>query len=215
MGLHVHNLPRPLVIPLSDVIPRRHRPYVTIGLVAAHVAAFVLQRTLLDMPAALFDFGVIPTRPRWTTFLSAPFIHAGFVHVGLNMLFLWLFGPTVEDRTGHGRFLAFYALCTVAPILIYTTVHANSMLPFVGTTGVIAGVLGAYLVLYRRSLILTLVPIPGLPIVELPAFVLAGLWALVQMLAGWTTVTFAGLVIGAAAILLFRRRERMEVEWWI
>jgi membrane associated rhomboid family serine protease len=202
------------VIPLTDVIPRRQRPYVTLSLVAAHLAAFALQRAFLDLPGALFDFGAIPARPRWTTLLTAPLVHGSLVHVGLNMLCLWLFGPTVEDRAGHGRFLGFYALCVAATTLAHMTVHAQSMLPFIGTTGVVAGVLGAYLLLYHRSLVLILIPIPGLPVVELPAFLIAGMWVAVQILAGWTTAAVAGLAIGAATILLFRRRERMAVDWW-
>ena len=202
------------MIPLSDVIPRRQRPYVTLTLVATHVAAFALQHALLDMPGALFELGAIPTRPRWTALVTAPLLHGGVLHVGLNMLVLWLFGPTVEDRTGHGRFLAFYAMCTAATTLTYTTVHAQSILPYVGTTGVVAGVLGAYLLLYHRSQVLVLIPIPGLPIVELPVLLIAGMWVSVQMLAGGTTAMAAGLAIGAAAILPLRRRERMEVSWW-
>ena len=203
-----------MVIPLSDVIPRRQRPYVTLTLVAAHVAAFALQRALLDTPGALFDLGAVPARPRWTALVTAPLIHGSALHVGVNMLVLWLFGPTVEDRTGRGRFLAFYAMCAAATTLAHTTVHAQSMLPFVGTTGVVAGVLGAYLQLYHRSQVLVLIPIPGLPIVELPVLLVAGMWVAVQMLAGWTTAMAAGLVVGAATILLFRRPERMAVSWW-
>jgi len=202
------------VIPLTDVIPRRQRPYVTLSLVAGHLAAFAIQRAFLDMPGALFDLGAIPARPRWTTLVTAPLVHGSLVHVGLNMLFLWLFGPTVEDRTGHGRFLGFYALCAAAATLAHTTVHAQSMLPFIGTTGVVAGVLGGYLVLYHRSLVLILIPIPRLPIVELPVLLFAGMWMAVQVLAGWTTAAVAGLAVGAATILLFRRRERMAVSWW-
>ena len=202
------------MIPLSDVIPRRQRPYVTLSLVAAHFVAYAVQRAVLEMPGALFDLGAIPARLQWWTVLTATFVHGSLVHVGLNMLFLWLFGPTVEDRTGHGRFLAFYTLCAVAVTLAHAGAHAQSMLPFVGTTGVIAAVIGAYALLYHRSLVLLLVPIPGLPIVELPALLLAGMWVAVQMLAGWTTATVAGLIVGAATILLFRRRERMAVAWW-
>ena len=203
------------MIPLSDVIPRRQRPYVTLALIATHLVAYAVEWAALDMPQALFDFGVIPARPRWTALLTATLMHGSFVHVGLNMLFLWLFGPTVEDRTGHRRFLAFYALCAVAAMLVHITTHAQSMLPFVGTTGAVAGVLGAYAVLYPRSRVLLLVPIPGLPIVELPALLLAGMWTGVQLLAGWFTATLAGLAFGAATILLVRRRERMEASWWM
>lgn len=203
------------MIPLFDVIPRRQPPYVTLTLIAVNLTAFAAQRAFLDLPGALFDFGAIPARLRWVTLVTAPFVHGSIAHVALNMLFLWLFGPTVEDRTGRGRFLAFYALCTLATTLVYTTVHATSMLPFVGTTGAVAGVIGAYALLFPRSLVVMVAPIPRLPFVELPALVVAGMWVVVQMLAGSLTVTSAGLVIGAATILLFRRRERMAVNWWM
>jgi membrane associated rhomboid family serine protease len=202
------------VIPLTDVIPRRQRAHVTLTLVAVHIVVFVVQWAFFDMPGVLFDFGVLPARPRWTTFVTAPFVHRGGAHVGLNMVFLWLFGPTVEDRTGHGRFLAFYALSALATTLAHTATHASSLIPFVGTTGAVAGVIGAYLLLYHRSVFVMLVPIPGLPLVDLPAIVIAGMWVVAQMLAGWTTATVAGLAIGAAAIFLFRRPERMQVAWW-
>ena len=203
------------MIPLSDVIPRRQRPYVTLSLVAAHVAAYAIQRAALDLPGALFDYGVVPARLQWPTVLTATFVHGSFMHVALNLLFLWLFGPTVEDRTGHRRFLLFYALGGIATALAYAAMHAESMLPLVGTTGAVATVLGAYLVLYHRSLILLLIPIPGLHIVELPVLLIAGMWVAVQILTGWLTATVAGLLFGAAAILLFRRRERMQVGWWM
>ena len=98
--------------------------------------------------------------------------------------------------------------------MAYAAVHADSMLPLVGTTGAVAAVVGAYLVLYHRSLVLILMPVPGLPIVELPALLVAGMWVAVQLLAGSLTTTVAGLVMGAATIVLFRRRERMAVAWW-
>ena len=202
------------MIPLFDVIPRRRPPYVTLTLIAVNLTAFAAQRAFLDMPEALFELGAIPVRLRWVTLVTAPFVHGSVVHVGLNMLFLWLFGPTVEDRTGHGRFLAFYALSAVATTLVYATVHAASMLPLVGTTGAVASVIGAYALLFPRSLVVMLAPIPRLPFVELPALVVAGMWVVVQALAASLTVTIAGLVFGAAAILLFRRQDRMTVDWW-
>jgi membrane associated rhomboid family serine protease len=202
------------VIPLFDIIPRRQRPYVTLSLVAAQFVAFAVQRIALDVPAASFDYGAIPARLQWTSILTATFVHDSPAHVGLNMLLLWLFGPTVEDRTGHGRFLALYALGAAATVLAHATVHAHSMLPFVGTSGAVAAVLGAYVVLYPRSQVLLLIPMPGLPIVELPAPLIAGMWVAVQILTGWTTATMSGLLVGAALVLLFRRRERMAVGWW-
>ena len=87
------------------------------------------------------------------------FLHGGLLHVGGNMLFLWIFGDNVEDRMGHGRFLVFYLLCGVAAALAQTAMNPDSVVPMVGASGAIAGVMGAYFVLYPRSRIVTLVPI--------------------------------------------------------
>ena len=107
------------------------------------------------------------------------FLHGGFLHFGGNMLYLWIFGDNVEDRMGHGRFLVFYLLCGVAAALGQTFVQPRSELPMVGASGAIAGVMGAYFVLYPRSKIVTLLPIFFfIQLIEIPAIFFLGIWFL-------------------------------------
>jgi membrane associated rhomboid family serine protease len=158
------------------------------------------------------------------------FLHGGFLHFAGNMLYLWIFGDNVEDRMGHGRFLVFYLLCGIAAALAQTIAAPSSVVPMVGASGAIAGVMGAYFVLYPRSRILTLVPIFFfIQIVEVPAIFFLGIWFIMQFLSGvgsiatatgepaggiafWAHV--AGFAAGIGAVGVFRRRERQRVEWW-
>jgi membrane associated rhomboid family serine protease len=146
------------------------------------------------------------------------------------MLYLWIFGDNVEDRMGHGRFLAFYQLCGAAAALAQAMAVPDSIVPMVGASGAIAGVMGAYLVMYPKSRIVTLLPIPiFIQLIEVPAVVFLGLWFFLQFLSGvgssmtpengisggiafWAHV--AGFVAGTIAVFAFRRPERQRVEWW-
>jgi membrane associated rhomboid family serine protease len=216
------------VIPIRDVIPSRTTPYVTIALILLNVLVFLV------MPpgdSAAFDqfirtWGVTPATFAWTSVATAMFVHAGLGHLVSNMLFLWIFGDNVEDRMGHGRYLLFYAICGLAAVLLQLVFEAGSTTPMVGASGAIAGVLGAYLVLFPHSRVLTLVFIV---FVEVPAVMLLGLWFATQLLSGLGTLTIVrpedmggvafwahagGFATGAALVLLFRRPERMRVEWW-
>jgi membrane associated rhomboid family serine protease len=145
-----------------------------------------------------------------------------------NMLYLWIFGDNVEDRFGHGRYLAFYLMCGVVAALLQTTFSPGSRVPMVGASGAIAGVLGAYLVMFPKSRILTLVPIfVFVQIIEVPALFFLGFWFLLQLVSGVGTlgqradvggVAFwahaGGFAAGMAAVRFFRRPERLRVEWW-
>jgi membrane associated rhomboid family serine protease len=150
------------------------------------------------------------------------FLHGGWMHVIGNMWYLWIFGDNVEDRVGHGRFMVFYLLCGIAAALGQVVVDPNSTLPTIGASGAIAGVMGAYFVLYPRSRVLTLIPLIVLmPIVEVPAIVLLGLWFLMQLFNAGTIamttssrgggVAFAahviGFVAGAGGVFIFRKRQ--------
>ena len=216
------------MIPIRDVIPSRTTPYVTIGLIVLNVLVF------LQMPAAdsaafhqfILTWGVTPAAFAWSSVATAMFVHAGFGHLFSNMLFLWIFGDNVEDRLGHGRYLLFYALCGLAAALLQLFFEAGSRVPMVGASGAVAGVLGAYLVLFPQSRVLTLVFVV---FVEVPAVLLLGLWFATQLLSGLGTLAIVrpedmggvafwahagGFAAGAALVLLFRRPERMRVEWW-
>jgi membrane associated rhomboid family serine protease len=217
------------MIPLRDVIPSRTTPAVTIGLIAANTLVFLYQLSLgADVNAFVIEWGLVPAALSLPAVLTSMFLHGGFLHFGGNMLYLWIFGDNVEDRMGHGRFAVFYVLCGAAAALAQTISDPASVVPMVGASGAIAGVMGAYFVLYPHSRILTLVPIFFfIQLVEVPAVFFLGLWVVFQLLSGvgsiatagqsggiafWAHV--AGFGAGVATVGIFRRRERLRVEWW-
>ena len=216
------------VIPIRDVIPARTTPFVTMTLIVLNVLVFLRMPTA-DTPAfELFvrAWGVTAADFNLTAVLTSMFVHAGFGHLLSNMWFLWIFGDNVEDRMGHGRFLLFYLICGFAAAFLQTLFEAASQVPMVGASGAIAGVLGAYLVLFPHSRVLTLVFIT---FIEVPAVLLLGIWFVSQLFSGLGTLAVVraedvggvafwahagGFVAGTALVLLFRRPERMRVEWW-
>ena len=219
------------MIPLRDVIPSRTTPYITIALIVVNALVFVYELSIGDelQNGFILYFGLIPAAFSWVTVFTSMFLHGGLLHFGANMLYLWIFGDNVEDRMGHGRFLVFYLLCGMAAALAQTAMQPESIVPMVGASGAIAGVMGAYFVLYPHSRIVTLVPIFFfLQIMEVPAIIFLGLWFLLQFLSGvgsiatagqmtggvafWAHV--AGFVAGVSGVLVFRRPERQRVEWW-
>jgi membrane associated rhomboid family serine protease len=221
------------VIPLRDVIPSRTTPYVTIGLIVVNALVFLYEMTLGDptLEEFILYFGLVPAAFSWVTVLTSMFLHGGLLHFGGNMLFLWIFGDNVEDRMGHGRFVAFYLLCGAAAALAQTAMSPDSVVPMVGASGAVAGVMGAYFVLYPHSRIVTLVPLfVFFHVMEVPALVFLGLWFVLQFVSGvgsiaaatggepaggiafWAHV--AGFVAGVSGVLVFRRPERQRVEWW-
>lgn len=218
------------MIPLRDVIPSRTRPVVTVALIAVNAAVFLHQQALAPREFEVFvrEWGLVPAQFSVVAVLTSMFMHGGWMHVIGNLLYLWIFGDNVEDRMGHGRFLVFYLLCGVAAAMLQVAVNPASQVPMVGASGAIAGVLGAYLVMFPRSRILTLVPIfVFVQIIEVPALLFLGLWFLLQLLSGVGTlgqsadvggVAFwahaGGFVAGLVAVWVFRRPERQRVEWW-
>jgi membrane associated rhomboid family serine protease len=219
------------MIPLRDVIPSRTRPGVTITLIALNIAVYLFALFLTDQSreAFLYTFGLVPAYFSIVNVFTAMFVHGGFMHLAGNMLFLWIFGDNVEDRVGHGRFVVFYLLCGFAAAIAQTVLNRNSPVPMVGASGAIAGVMGAYLVLYPHSRILMLFPFPVF-VFELPAVVFLVMWFVVQFLNGinqlpafernalsggvafWAHVM--GFVSGVLLVLVMRRPERNTVEWW-
>jgi membrane associated rhomboid family serine protease len=222
----------PAMIPLRDVIPSRSTPVVTISIIVLNGLVFAYQLSLgASGQAFIFAHGLVPSEFSLITLLTSMFLHGGLMHVGGNMLYLWIFGDNVEDRMGHARFIVFYLLCGAAAALAQTWANPNSPVPMVGASGAIAGVMGAYFVMYPRSRIVTLIPIFFfIQLVEVPAVIFLGLWFLLQFLSGlgsaalspdtnmsggiafWAHV--AGFVAGLAAVHVFRRPERQRVEWW-
>ena len=158
------------MIPLRDVIPSRTTPVVTISLIVVNVLVFLYELSLGEgLDQFIRVWGLVPAEFSLVTLATSMFLHGGIFHAAGNMLYLWIFGDNVEDRMGHGRFLAFYLLCGVAAALGQTYIAPDSLIPMVGASGAIAGVMGAYFVLYPRSRIVTLVPIfIFIQIVEVP-----------------------------------------------
>jgi membrane associated rhomboid family serine protease len=136
-------------------------------------------------------FGAPPaTIPTWETIFTAMFMHASILHIGGNMLFLWIFGNNVEESMGPAKFLAFYVLGGVAALALQVAIGPNSTAPTIGASGAIAGVLGGYLVLYPRARVLTLVFIVlFFTVIELPAIVMLGIWFAEQALFGALNLT--------------------------
>jgi membrane associated rhomboid family serine protease len=221
------------MIPLRDDIPTETLPVVTIFLLAANSLAFFYQLSL--GPAAsefIFSLGVIPfdvmhgvqsgsaTRiPLELTFFTSMFLHGGLLHLGGNMMFLWIFGNNVEDSIGHVRFLLFYLLCGLAAAGAHVWLNPGSRLPMIGASGAISGILGAYFLLYPRARVLTLIPIGFfLQTVLVPAAFFLGFWFLLQIFSGWSSfgsekggvAWFAhvgGFLAGLLLLLVFKKRK--------
>jgi membrane associated rhomboid family serine protease len=211
------------MIPLRDIIPSRTTPYITITIIVLNALAWLFELALPRdfLPVFLQINGVVPAHFRASSLITSMFLHGSWSHVIGNMWYLWIFGDNVEDRVGHGRFIVFYLLCGVAAALGQIAIDPTSTLPTIGASGAIAGVMGAYFVLYPHSRVLTLLPWIFIQIVELPATVLLGFWFLMQLFsAGAIAVTSSthgggvafmahvtGFLVGVAAVFVFRKPE--------
>jgi membrane associated rhomboid family serine protease len=223
------------MLPLKDNIPLARFPIVTVALVAIDVVAYLLAirhgGSFLGGPstAQAHRYGATPDRlthsgtlATWKTALSSMFVHAGFLQIFANMLFLALFGPTVEGALGRLRFLAFFLLGGLVALGVQVLVEPHSMAPALGASGAIAAVLGGYVVLHPRARFVSLVPlIFFVTIVEVPAVILLGVWFAEQLyvalaglaspVAGGEGLAYlaqcAGFVFGLLAIRLFARRR--------
>ena len=219
-----------MFIPLRDLTPHRQVPAVNILLICANIAVFFYQLTLPPhvLKAFLMANSTIPARfPAFVAghidfhgaflpLLTSMFLHSGIAHIAGNMLFLWIFGDNVEDFFGHLTYLIFYLLCGAGAGLLHVLFNLNSSLPALGASGAISGVMGAYLVLYPGSRILTLVFIFLVPI---PAVFILGYWFFLQFIAGVTSLgTIAeggvawwahigGFLIGMSLTALARSRH--------
>ncbi|MGZ4778585.1 MAG: rhomboid family intramembrane serine protease [Thermoanaerobaculia bacterium] len=219
------------MIPLRDENPRRTVPVVNIMLIIANVLMFFWEVSLgPDLESALSAVAFVPAR-FWYAPIAIPnlisigvsmFLHGGLLHLGGNMLYLWIFGDNVEDTLGHAKYLFFYFACGVAATLAHAIVNPSSMVPSIGASGAIAGVLGAYLVLFPRARVLTLIPIVFfITVREIPAIVVLGLWFVLQLFVGVGSLGgqqdiggvayfahIGGFVFGMLLVLLLRGGRR-------
>ena len=213
------------MFPVSDVIPSRTTPLVTIGLIALNALVFLYQVSLGPEQLRVFmaSYAVVPAWFSLLTLITSQFLHGGWMHIIGNMLYLWIFGDNVEDRLGHVRYLVFYLAAGAAAGLLQVVFNPSSAVPMVGASGAIAGVMGAYFVLYPQSRVLTAVFIfIFFDLVEIPAIFFLGIWFLMQLLSGvgslgvrsaegggtafWAHV--GGFAVGALVGLMLRRRDR-------
>jgi len=214
------------MIPLRDVIPSRTTPFITVTIIVINALAWLLEISMSprELNQFLYVYGVVPAAFAPPTLITSMFLHGSWMHVIGNMWYLWIFGDNVEDQLGHGRFIVFYLLCGSAAAFGQIVMDPTSTLPTIGASGAIAGVMGAYFVLYPQSRVLTLIPIFWFEVIEVPAIILLGFWFLMQLVnAGAIAATanaasggvafaahVAGFLVGAGGIFVFRRRERYQ-----
>ena len=215
------------MLPIRDRNPSQTFPYMTYSLVAANVVIFLFELTLQysgQLDAFLMNWSMIPERvmagKATITILTSMFLHGGIMHIFGNMLYLAIFGNNVEDVFGHGKFLVFYLFCGVSATMLYIYVGADPTVPTLGASGAIAGVLGAYLVLFPRAKVDTLVFAPFITWVTIPAAALLGFWFVLQLFSGVLSIAayapsnvayFAhvgGFVAGALIALPLRSRVK-------
>lgn len=219
------------MFPVSDVIPSRTRPVVTLALIFLVAGGFVCQLQLDDFSlGTLLDrYGTTSAQVSPTRLIGGLFFHAGWIHVAVNMLYLWLFGPNVEVALGRLRFLLLYLSAGALSAVVQALVHPPVTGPLVGASGAVGGVLGAYLVLYPQSRVLTLFfALLRLDVFEVPAMAFLGLWFVLQLAsdlgslgvpvtvgaqAFWAHV--AGFVFGVICGAYARWREGVLRKYWI
>lgn len=218
------------MLPLRDVIPSRTVPFVTVTLIVLNALAWFFELSLSPESLSVFlqTWGVVPGAFAAPTLVTSMFLHGGWSHVIGNMWWLWIFGDNVEDRLGHGRFVVFYLLCGFVAAFGQMVLNPTSLVPMIGASGAIAGVMGAYFVLYPQSRVLTLIPlIIFWDVIELPAIFLLGFWFVMQLFsAGAIAVTantggggvafmahVAGFVAGAVGVFVFRKKQ--PPQYWV
>ena len=186
------------MLPLSDHNPRRTTPYINYLLIAANVLIFFWELSLAqNLEPALRVVAFVPSRfwasphvgVNFARILVSMFLHGGWLHLGGNMLYLWIFGDNIEDRLGHFRYALFYLLCGILATLAHALANPMSRMPSIGASGAIAGVLGAYLVLFPRARVTTLIPIfVFITVREIPALFVLGFWFVLQFFSGVASV---------------------------
>jgi len=222
------------MIPFKDDNPTSIFPYVTISLIVLNCVAFIWELTSpLGIQKIAYYFGAIPenlisfqtTQPVHPviTIFTSMFLHGGFFHIGGNMLYLWIFGNNIEDALGHLRFLIFYLFSGVFAAYAHAITNTESIIPMIGASGAVSGVLGAYLLLFPKAKVFTIIFFGFFwQIIKLPAFFVIGFWAVIQFISGFVTIGFdeqggvawfahiGGFLIGLITIKLWIPRKRSD-----
>jgi membrane associated rhomboid family serine protease len=227
------------MIPIRDTIPTHHAPIATRLLIWSNLIVFLFEMVLSEaqLERLIYLFGVVPIRftnpdlaAYWgfpesyaITLLTSAFLHGGFAHVVMNLWMLWIFGNNVEDRMGSFRFALFYLICGVLSMVCHVFTNWNSQVPAIGASGAIAGVLGAYFMLFPRSVILTFIPLFLFIPIPIPAYFFLLFWFIGQFFNGAVALVspgdgagiawwahIGGFLAGMAFYRLFLSEKRME-----
>ena len=221
------------MIPIKDNNPTKSFPFVTIILISINAVVFLYQLSLNNVSGKVFVFtyGAIPYElmnsinlpltpyiPNTATVFTSMFLHGGLFHLGGNMLYLWIFGNNIEDSMGHIKFVVFYVICGIAAVFAHTVINPGSKIPMIGASGAIAGVLGAYILLFPRAKVSTLIFFGFfIRIIEIPALIMIGFWIVIQFLSGAMSAGvqgggiayfahIGGFLAGFALIVFFKKR---------
>lgn len=221
------------MFPISDDNPSRITPYVTWGFIVTCFVVYLWQFSLGEKEAtqAVLRLGMIPARlfgisepsgdpaaiPAWGTLFTSMFMHGGLLHLGGNMLYLWIFGDNIEDAMGHVRFIAFYLICGIAAAMSQALLNTGSEIPMIGASGAVSGVLGAYLLLHPKTSVRVLLFFGFfVNVVHVPAMIVLGVWFAGQLFSAILTpvdqpgIAFAahigGFVAGLVLVPLFKHK---------
>jgi membrane associated rhomboid family serine protease len=226
------------MIPLKDDNPSGTVPVVNIFLIITNIAVFIYLNYLAPFTShsIIIRLGFIPYElshftdiypqnlvPIPMTIITAMFMHGGWLHLLSNMLYLWIFGDNIEDILGHVKYLFFYLICGISATLVHGFININSQIPTLGASGAIAGVLGAYMFLFPRSRIKTLIILfIFIQIIHIPAVIILGYWILIQILSGFAEygsqagggiawfAHIGGFVSGLILIIIMKRRKKVQ-----
>ncbi|MCF6249846.1 MAG: rhomboid family intramembrane serine protease [Methylococcaceae bacterium] len=203
------------MIPIRDNIHCRTTPYVSWAIMAICIGIFFLMKMMPDetVRQLTYLYGMVPIRysnPEWATafglppdyylsFITSLFIHGGWIHIIINMWFIWIFSKNIEDSMGHGKFLIFYLICGLFATVVQWYFDPDLMIPVVGASGAIAGVLGAYFFIYPYAKVVIWFPLFLLPIFfELPAIAFLGFWVIIQIQKATTAMMFDSVTADVA-----------------
>ncbi len=190
------------MIPLRDTQPSYGKPLMTAAIIALNILIFLYQFSLepFSLNHFITTYGIVPAKFEYLDLLTSMFLHGGWLHLIGNMWFLWIYGDNVEDVLGHPRFLLFYLLCGIAAGLVQVLASPGSRIPTVGASGAIAGVMGAYLIKFPHSRIVTLVPIfIFFTTMEIPAVFMLLYWFVIQLFSGVGSIGTSSISHGGVA----------------
>lgn len=181
------------MIPFKDDNPTRTFPFVTIGLIAINIAVFIWEVMQAEGRQIPLKYGAIPHNlltfegtqpiPAALSIFTSMFLHAGVLHVAGNMLYLWIFGNNIEDALGHFRFFLFYLFSGIVAVYGHAFTESSSLVPMIGASGAVSGILGAYLLLYPQARVHTLIFFGFFfQVVRIPAVIVIGFWIILQLI---------------------------------